>query len=184
MEITSISIYHFLPVLLMLVMVVLNHVIIHQRAERRYALESARLCAGLIAELRVLRELYEKNLDLLETKAGYLLSTRSPVMVYKTNLGRLTSLLDALTIQHLVTIFAQNERIEAVLAAHATCKAGLTYQLTPESKVEELKEMYQRTARELAWASEALEARDNLAKAPNHSLQWVAGLLQSPQPSP
>jgi hypothetical protein len=167
----------------MLGAVALNHVIVHRRTERRYAVEAARLCAGLAAELRVLGELYETNLDLLEEKAGYLLSTRSPVVVYRSNLGRLTSLLDASIIQQLVTIFARNEQIEALLAAHATSKAGLTFQLTAESKVDALKDLYRQTARELEWTRNALEGRGDPALAAHASVQWAAGLLLSPQPS-
>jgi hypothetical protein len=184
MTILEPSIYHFLPILLMLGMVALNHMIVHQRTERRYSIEAARLRAGLTAEMRVLVDLYAKNLELLETKAGYLLSTRSPVMVYRSNLGRITSLFEATVIEHLVNIFAQNERIEAVLAAHATSKGGLTYTLTADSKVDELKQMYLDTSRELDWACQALEGGGRLVKPLNHSLQWVSGLLQSPQPSP
>lgn len=177
------TIYHLLPIVLMLGMVALNHFIVHQRTERRYALEASRLRAALGAELQVLLDLYAKNLELLETKAGYLLSTRAPVIVYKGNLGRLPSLFEAPVIEHLVSVFAQNERIEALLATHANCKNGLTYVLTADSKVDELKGMYLETSRELQWTREALDGH-TAARPAGRDLQWVSGLLQSPQPSP
>jgi len=183
MEISGLSTFHLFPVLFMLAVVAINHVIVYRRTEKRYAIEAERLCAGLTAELRMLRELYDQNLGLLEAKAGYLLSTRSPVVVYKSNLGRLTSLLDASIIQQLVTIFARNEQIEALLAAHATSKAGLTFQLTAESKIDALKELYQQTARELDWARMALEGRGDPAPSAHLRFASTVGLLFSPQPS-
>ena len=184
MAITDLSFPHFIPVLLMLGMVALNHLIVHQRTERRYAIEAARLSAALGAELRMLHDLYAKNLELLDAKAGYLMSTRSPVLVYKSNLGRLSSLFEAPIIEHLVAVFAQNERIEALLAAHSNSKGGLTYVLTADSKVDELRDMYVQTARELDWTRHALDGGAPIARPAGHSLQWMAGLLQSPQPSP
>ena len=184
MVLTDLSFPHFIPVLLMLGMVALNHLIVHQRTERRYALEATRLSAALAAELRVLHDLYAKNLELLDAKAGYLMSTRSPVLIYKGNLGRLPSLFEAPIIEHLVGVFAQNERIEAVLAAHANSKGGLTYVLTANSKIDELRDMYLQTSREVEWTRHALESGAPIAKPPGHGLQWMAGLLQSPQPSP
>ena len=82
-----------------------------------------------------------------------------------------------------MTVFAQNERIEALLATHANCKNGLTYVLTADSKVDELKDLYVQTSRELAWTRQALNGGDKVAKPVDHSLQWVSGLLQAPQAS-
>jgi hypothetical protein len=80
MNITGEWMWHLLPVVLMLGMIGLNHVIMHQRAERRYELEANRLRSALVAELRALHKLYLTNLDLIESKANYLLSTRAPAI--------------------------------------------------------------------------------------------------------
>lgn len=152
---------HSMPVLLMLGMVGLNHLIMHHRTERRYALEASRLRAALISELRALQEIYRMNLELIESKANYLISARSPVLVYKGNLGRLTSLFDSPVIENLVSLFARNEIIEGLLAAHAIGKGGVSYQLTPETKLHELKQMYAAGADHAAWTCNALSHDDS-----------------------
>ena len=63
------------PFLLMLALTALNHMIIHQRTERRYAIEAERLRSAIVAELRVLHELYLSNLKSIEDDANYVLST-------------------------------------------------------------------------------------------------------------
>src|SRR5262245_5834335 len=56
--------WHFMPILMMLVMVGANHVITHIRTERRYLIEASRLCAALSSELRLLQDIYRMNLGL------------------------------------------------------------------------------------------------------------------------
>jgi hypothetical protein len=151
--------WHFLPVMLMLGMVALNHFIMHQRAERRYALEASRLTSALLAELRALLKLYLTNLELIETKANYLLSTRSSAVIYKGNLGRFTSLFEPPLIEGLVTWFAENELLEARLAAQANSKGGIAYAVTPETQIEEFRQMFATGADALRTACIALEQR-------------------------
>jgi hypothetical protein len=158
--------WHLSPVLLMLGMVTLNHLIVHHRTERRYALEAARLRSALIAELRALHKLYRTNLDLIEKKANYLLSTRTIVVVYKANLGRLTSLFEPAVIERLVSWFFENEVLEAQLAAQATSRGGISYQLTADTGVEELKRMYAAGAEDLAAMCDALELLDAACTQP------------------
>src|SRR4051812_35769383 len=134
---------HWTPLFMMLGMVAINHAIMIYRAEGRLALEADRLRAALASELQMLADIYRTNIELINRKANYLLSARSPVLVYRHNLGKMTSLFDAALLERLVAHFAQNEIIEAVLAAHAQSKAGVSYQLTAETKVGELKGMYQ-----------------------------------------
>src|ERR1700733_4492529 len=121
----------FLPALMMLSIVVTNHVVAGQRMDKKTADESSRFVTALTAELRSMVELYHVNLGLIEQKADYLLSTRTSIVIYKGNLGRLTSLLDRAAIEPVVRVFAQNERIESVVAAHSNFKCNLTYQFVP-----------------------------------------------------
>jgi hypothetical protein len=113
----------------MLSIVILNHAIVSQRNDRKTASEASRFAATLAAELRAILDLYKTNLELIEQKADYILPTRSSIVVYKGNLGRLTLLLDKPPIEHVVGVFAQNERIEAIVAACSNFKCNLTYQL-------------------------------------------------------
>src|SRR5262245_33187130 len=104
--------WHLFPIVLMIGMVTLNHLIMHQRMERRYALEADRLRSALLAELRALHKTYMTNLELIESKAGYVVSTRSVAAVYRGNLPRLASLFEPPVIEPLVTWFAENEALE------------------------------------------------------------------------
>src|SRR5262245_8100257 len=125
--------WHLSPLVVMFGMVTLNHLIMHHRMERRYALEADRLRSALLAELRALHKVYMTNLELIDSKAGYVVSTRSVAAVYRGNLPRLTSLFEPPVIEPLVTWFAENEALEGKLAAQATSKGGISYQLTPET---------------------------------------------------
>jgi hypothetical protein len=70
---------------------------------------------------------------LIEQKANYILSSRSHVVLYRANLARLATLLEATVVEQLVGVFAQNEQIEAMLSAHTTLKGGLSYQFSVEN---------------------------------------------------
>jgi hypothetical protein len=152
------------PVLLMLSIVVTNHVVTGSRTNKKTIEESARFSAALAAELRAVLELYGVNLALIERKADYMLSTRSSIVVYKGNLGRLTLLLDKIAIEPVVSVFAQNERIEAIVAAHSNFKCNLTYQFTPaDEKFAEWKVMYEQASCRIAEACRILEERSDPA---------------------
>ena len=56
---------NFVPVLMMLAILVANHALTHHRSGRREDVEGTRLKAALMAELKALRDLYQKNLKLL-----------------------------------------------------------------------------------------------------------------------
>jgi len=159
----------FVPVILMLAIVVMNHRIAGQRNDRKTAAEASRLCAALAAELRGMLELYQMNLDLIDRRANYLLSTRSSIVVYKGNVGRLTALLqDAQTIHHVVSVFARNERIEGVIAAAANLKCNMSYQFPPaEAKFDEWRVLYEQGLEELAATCRLLEAHDQPREAAN-----------------
>jgi len=146
------------PVLLMLTIVILNHVVTQQRNDRKTASEASRFSAALAAEMRSMLGLYKMNLDLIEQKANYLLSTRSSIAIYRGNLGRLTTLLERPAIELVVEVFAQNERIEAVVAAHSNLKCNLTYQFSlADSKFDEWKRMYEEVSQSIAAACRLLE---------------------------
>ena len=95
-----------------------------------------------MAELKALRELYQKNLKLLESGAGYLISTRTPMIVYKSNQAKLTTLIEAQLLEKLVSMYAKNEMIEEMLSANASPNGQLSFKLRPTSNIEELEELY------------------------------------------
>jgi hypothetical protein len=133
---------NFVPVLMMLAILVASHALTHHRSGRREDLEGTRLKAALMAELKALRELYQKNLKLLENETGYLISTRSPMIIYKSNQGKLTTLIEAELLEKLVSLYAKNEMIEEMLSANASPNGPLSFKLRPDSDIEELKDLY------------------------------------------
>ena len=148
------------PVVLMISIIGMNHLIANQRADRKTETEASRLRCALAAELRALLDLYCKNLQLIEQKADYILSSRSSVVLYRANLGRLATLLEEPSIQRVVSIFAQNERIEAVLSAHSNFKGGLTYQFSvTDAKFDEWKNMFEHVASDIECVCQTLEGR-------------------------
>jgi hypothetical protein len=169
----------FIPVVLMLSVVIANHIVTGQRNDRKTAAEAARFSAALVAELGAMLDLYKMNLDLIEQKANYLLSTRSSIAIYKGNLGRLTALLEKPAIEHVVGVFAQNERIEAVVAAHSNLKCNLTYQFSQaDSKFDEWKQMYEQASRNIASACRILEGGAGSPGPLNNGLSWRTVLGQ------
>jgi hypothetical protein len=157
----------FLPALMMLSIVITNHIVAGQRMEKKTADESGRFVTALAAELRSMLELYQVNLGLIEQKADYLLSTRTSIVIYKGNLGRLTSLLDRTAIEPVVKVFAQNERIEAVVAAHSNFKCNLTYQFPPnDDKFAAWKQMYEQASLSVDTACRVLEGLEGQVGAP------------------
>jgi hypothetical protein len=140
----------FTPVALMMSIILMNHLITNQRADKRTETEASRLRCALAAELRAILDLYNKNLQLIEQKANYILSSRSSVVFYRANLGRLAALLEEPVIEQLVGVFAQNERIEAVLSAHANLKGGLTYQFSAvDANFDDWKTMFEQSSRDI-----------------------------------
>jgi hypothetical protein len=126
----------------MLGAVIINHVMTHRRKGQADQLEAAKLRTALLSELRALQDIYRVNLDLIENKARYLISTRSPIMVYKSNLARLTILLERSAIEKLVSLFSRNEIIEQLVSVHSNGRGGMSYRLLPRYTLDELKQMY------------------------------------------
>lgn len=88
---------------------------------RRRTPDSGKLAIALRSELAALQDLYETNLRFIAEEAGYVLSAKSMAAVYRANLSRL-SLLEAAAIPLVVTVYARNERIEALLAIRASAR--------------------------------------------------------------
>jgi len=168
-----------IPVMLMLSIIITNHVVTAQRNDRKTAAEASRFSAALAAELRAMLKLYRMNLDLIEKKAGHLLSTRTMIAIYKGNLGRLTALLEKPAIGYVVEVFAQNERIESVVAAHSNLKCNLTYQFPPtDARFDEWKQMYEQASRSITSACEILEGDTRIPEPLSNTLALRAVLDQ------
>ena len=105
------------PVALMVSVIAMNHLITISEQTKNFQSRLPGSDQRCLPSYVLCWRIYEKNLELIERKADYILSTRSSVVIYRGNLGRLTTLLDASVIEQIVGIFAQNERIEAVVAA-------------------------------------------------------------------
>jgi hypothetical protein len=155
------------PVLLMISIVVANHVVAGQRTDKKTAAEATRFSAALVAELHAILDLYNINLELIDKRSGYLLSSRTTIAIYKANLARLTTLLDGPAVAHVVGVFAQNERIESLVAAHSNLKCNLTFQFSPKDiNFDEWKGMYEQASRNIISACRYLNERPPLMAAP------------------
>jgi hypothetical protein len=152
--------FHLTPVLMMVGIVVINHVVAHQRLEKRTDVDASRFRAALAAELRALLDLYETNLDLLARGSDFVLSARQLTPVYKGNLGRLTTALEEDIVGRIVAVFAQNEKIEAILCAQAQPRNGSSYKIT-DIDTEEVKGLFAAAARNTEAACQALEVPQN-----------------------
>jgi hypothetical protein len=168
-------IWHASWLVLILGVMALNRAMAKRSRERSIALEAQKLRTGLATELRMLGELYRTNVTLLEKNANYVLSTRSPLLICRSNLGRLTELFEAAAIEHLVTLFAHNEILEAHIAAHARPKAGLSFRFPRHVQIEPFVRMYTEAAQYLERTQTALDRLD-AAKPPR--LGWKEWLVQ------
>lgn len=156
----------FTPVMFMMGIIAINHVINNQRADRRTAAEASRLRAALAAELRAMLDLYKTNLQLIEKRADHILSTRSSVIVYRGSVARLTMLLDDPLIEQIIGVFAQNEHIEAVIAARSNFKCGVTYQFAvQDAPFDEWKTMFMEAAADISFVCRTLEGHSHAASA-------------------
>jgi len=161
------------PALLMMSIFAINHLINNQRADRKTEAEASRLRAALAAELRALVDIYKKNLQLIGKKTDHILSTRSSVIVYRGSVARLTVLLDDSLIEQIVGVFAQNERIETVIAASSNFKCGLTYQFpVADAPYEEWKTMYADSAADVSFVCRALEGHGRAEPATPVPVAW------------
>jgi hypothetical protein len=170
----------FTPVALMMSIIVMNHLITNQRTDKKTKTEAYRLSCALAAELRAILDLYNRNLRLIDQKANYILSSRSSVVLYRSNLGRLATLLEETVVEQLVRAFAQNEHIEAVLAAHANLKGGLTYQFSAaDAKFDEWKTMFEQSSRDMERVCRLLD-RDQASVSTKTLASWPKAVRQLP----
>lgn len=130
------------PIALMIGIVMMNQFMMHRRKGRTDEAEAGKLRTALLSELRALQDIYRVNLELIENRGRYLISTRSPIVVYKTNLVRLTTLLEHGEIEKLVSLFSRNDIIEELVSLHSNGRGAMSYQLLPRYSVDELKQMY------------------------------------------
>jgi hypothetical protein len=167
----------FTPVFLMMSIIAINHLINNQRADKRTATEAARLRSALAAELRAILDLYKKNLQLIEKKADHIMSTRSSVIVYRGSIARLTMLLDDGLIEQVVGVFAQNERIEASIAARSNFKCGLTYQFSlTDAAFDDWKTMFIDAAADVSFVCRALDGNGQPSMATQIPVAWPSSL--------
>ena len=165
------------PVILMISIIAMNHLVTNQRVDRKSEAEASRLRCALAAELRALLDLYNKNLQLIEQKADYILSSRSSVVLYRANLARLAMLLEEPLIEQIVATFAQNERIEAVLSAHSNFKGGLTYQFpVADASFDEWKKMFEQALRDIECVCRLLEGRKQISVPVTAPVRWPSQL--------
>lgn len=130
------------PVLMMLVIVIGNHVMMHHRNSRREAIEAKQLRAALLSEIAALRDIYKVNLGLIQRKAGYLISSRSPMVIYKANQARLMATIETPALELIVSLYAKNDIIEELLSAQSSLHGNLSFKLRPDSDVEHLRLLY------------------------------------------
>jgi len=130
------------PIAMMLGIVIANHIMMHRRKGQTDQVEAAKLRTALLSELRSLQDIYRVNLELIENRGRYLISTRAPIMVYKNNLGRVTMLLEHAEIEKLVALFSRNDIIEELVSLHSNGRGAMSYRLLARYSVDELKQMY------------------------------------------
>lgn len=138
--------------------ILVSRVIMQRRAHRRAAQDASRLALGLRIELLALRELYRENLDLITQGARCLLSTRAATSFYKANLGRLVSLFPEPALVAVVSIYTENDQVEAHLAAACTRpNGGFAYQVNPAAApLQVIKSKYTRGCQSIDAAVAAL----------------------------
>jgi hypothetical protein len=147
---------NLLSIAVMIGVIAINHGVTYQRTKRREAVECLRLRAALRSELQVLHDAYRLNIELIDRKAEYLISTRGLTAIYKANLARLTVSLGVEALDSTVSLYANNEIVEELLSTHANGKSGLSYKLSSDKDVGELRRLYE------LGASRTVEARKSL----------------------
>jgi hypothetical protein len=162
---------------------IVNHWVLHQRQRKSWVREMSRFRVGLIAELRVLSDLYYLNLDLIDQGAGYLLSGRPPLIMCKGNINRFSTLLDESVIGQVVAILARNELIDSMLSARAQRHGNLTFRFPPRAaNLQDVKRYYLEGVDAIRATTAALEAG---VPETISSSRWLSNLAQTGQtPAP
>jgi hypothetical protein len=102
---------------------------------------------------------------LLGGEAGYLISTRAPMIIYKSNQAKLTTLIEAELLEMLVSLYAKNEMIEELVSANARANGPLSFKLQPATDIEELKELYVEGMQQVARTRRMLNPEAQAARA-------------------
>ena len=144
-------------IIIMVSTLALNHLLNRQQADKRTRVETNRFQLALLTEMQALGNLYDDNLDLLSRGNENLLSARHLALVYKGNLGRLLTL-DASLLERVVAIYAENERIEAFMAASSKSATALSYRIAPDgSALATLRSMFTTAASNMREAQAAFD---------------------------
>jgi hypothetical protein len=165
------SILQFLAMPLMMIFIcAMNLIVTHRRTESRVALDGRRLQAALVEELRLLARLYRSNLFLLEQQEMRLISTRTPLTIFRANVGRIT-LLDEQVITQLVGLHANNEHLELMVAERAkSIKGGqctiYMFDKADIGAVETFRDLFSQALASVETVVEDLEARSAAAELP------------------
>jgi hypothetical protein len=134
-----------------------NNLLTSWRGYRQTARQTKRLRIALRMELAELLRVYNENLRLLAQQRGYVMSGRAFVSVIRGNLERVTTLEEA-EMTAVIAAFSHNERIEALVAAHAQPRGGAAFRLHMESApLQEIRRKYQIGRERVRAALEALE---------------------------
>lgn len=149
-----------------------NNLLTSWRGYRHTARQTKRLRIALRMELAELLRVYNENLRLLAQQRGYVMSGRAFVSVIRGNLERLTTL-DEDEMTAVIAAFSHNERIEALVSAHAMPRGGAAFRLHMESApLQEIRRKYQ-TGRERVRA--ALDALNDTGKPEPEQLDTAPG---------
>jgi len=89
---------------------------------RRRVLEAARLAGAIAVELQALVQHYEDNLSLLTYPGAELISIRSPGAMFRANTNRLVGLIGERSLNALAAVYANHERIEALIKLYVKPK--------------------------------------------------------------
>lgn len=174
------SILQFLAMPLMMICICATNLIVtHRRAENRFALDGQRLEVALVEELRLLMRLYRSNLYLLEQQEFRLISTRIPLAVFRTNVGRIT-LLDDDVIRQVVAIHANNEHIEMMVAERAkSIKGGqatvYVFDNSDKQAIENFRDLFGQALASVESVIQDLEARRDASQTSSSALQLDEG---------
>jgi hypothetical protein len=158
-----------------------NNLLTSWRGYRHTARQTKRLRIALKMELAELLRVYNENLRLLAQQRGYVMSGRAFVSVIRGNLERVTMLEEA-EMTAVIAAFSHNERIEALVAAHAMPRGGAAFRLHMESApLQEIRRKYQ-IGRERVRA--ALDALNESGKPETEQIEAASGAPEVPQLTP
>ncbi len=144
-----IMLWHLIPLIAVVTMVTVN-----VGTNRGFAIFQARRDArrhraALAAELASLLELMRENMRLIRTDAGYVLSGRGLVAVYRGTIGRLTFLRED-EIAAVVPTYVLVERLEGLVAARTKSAGPAVYRFEAgKPDLQQLRREYHKAVAEI-----------------------------------